>query len=295
MRQLRLYDFLADLIPGALALLLAALGYYELTGGSPPFGSLNLGSGVVLVVLAYLVGRTVHLFAGQKSVERLREYLDFVVFGFNRVLVRLGWDRIRSEPRVRQYLDGSSGESSDSSSVYDQCSLNESVEASLRSRIRGEFDIGNGEPNSEIPEPELKAFTRFAYSEVFPESSLYQRYNIQETYYRNLWATTTLAAAWALGIAGALEFEWSVMPDKSPMTFVIASVGFLLAGFAFQIRRIQFKHRQVRALINELYLRYDREETTRHRVDHLLGDVEEIELENGEGQTLRVRQNSGND
>ncbi|WP_226022533.1 hypothetical protein [Halomicrobium salinisoli] len=151
----------------------------------------------MIVVLCYLSGRTVHLLAGQNAVQRLRGGFDRVLDWYGDHHDPDGYEPVTGEPRARDFFD---------SNRYDgpQQRVIDAVPKLLAEEMENRSP--GTDPDSEQKDSPAEVADSFddsrrvAYSLLFDDSTLYQRYNIQETYYRNLWAVATFAL---LAIASA--------------------------------------------------------------------------------------------
>jgi len=255
-RQLTLYDVLADLVPGSFLLVLAGVAY-TVVGLQSPALSTGLGSGLAFVILSYLTGRTLHALAGQERIKQFRKKLDYYIYRHNQTKEWVNYEPIVGEPAFRGYINGDDSRT-DAPSVgltNQEGNFNEDIQEALPSHAAERF----GEMSEEHIRNNPTEFRRFAYSYLFDSSTLYQRYNIQETFYRNLWLAATLG--WItfslLTITHAILYliDWRL--DPSLWDGVVARLVMILLvalSILFAIRRIQFKYRQERALINDLYI-----------------------------------------
>lgn len=322
-RQLSVYDFLADFVPGVAALLgFGALA--SLLGVDVPT-DIGVAAGVAFVVVAYLAGRIVHALAGQDEVKLFRELFDHLVRSIEESRAELGAlrdrQRITGEPSVPDRLAPS--EDASSLEFDDVVESTVAVDASTR---------GPGHVPETGDRTELYGqFRRFGFSVLHGESTLYQRYNILETFYRNLWLVsayfalvfvvvavlsgagvlTDLSLSWIVGgtalgallvaigselvlrvLADESEWDWSysiqhgfwiatlfvvaclpivaLYVTSEPVAesdvwkrAIVAGPGLLALSLVFDVRRVQFKDRQVRAFVNDMYL--NRSEWVRQR------------------------------
>lgn len=322
--QLTLYDFLADFLPGAVALGLLSTILWLAGSSGPP---LTASTGIVIVVTSYPVGRSIHAVAGQAEIKELRKQtFDNFVFALestrhNASLIDSDV-AVREEPSVVERLNSvHDSEESDGmllndwidKEVVDTFTASDNRE-SCNKTTNGISDSSAVISTADIDwgEKSFGQLQRFGFSELFDKSTLYQRYNILETFYRNLWLVSTYFSLLFLtiGFAGIFAsvpllirlaiiavtiailfisilpyiilyssaFPWwylltgllisiiiFIFPTyllstqtSDPMTIdgiLFGSVGLILLIFAilFDIRRLQFKDRQVRAFINDIY------------------------------------------
>lgn len=341
--QLTLYDFLADFLPGAIALVLFGTLYWLIVD---PSLTIPVNTGIALVVASYPVGRTFHAVAGQAEMKALRKS-TFDAFAFALEEARCMNDptypdtAVTDEPSVIDQLKPRQQPETGA----DETRFNDWIDGELRAMLTGWDSEASSERCPALRASDDAAFSateidwtesfgqlqRFGYSELFDESTLYQRYNILETFYRNLWLVSayfglvflvvgstiathtfgsnglaepilsvTVWVGWiaALGVVvfaiadfpltesdpdsadgGLLSvptWYWlgilvgtgiaivlpvvvlfsAAPPDKIPHSNVFLAVALILLSLAvlFDIRRLQFKRRQVRAFINDLYL-----------------------------------------
>jgi hypothetical protein len=255
-RQLTLYDVLADLVPGSFLLVLAGAIVLTVTPRSLPLGT-GLSGGLFFVIISYLVGRVVHAIAGQELVKQFRKWLvDRWIFDRNRGNEWDGYEPTVGEPAFRKYLrPGRTGQDPDGVAVTDRTGgFDRAIEESLPGLAAAEFREVSAVDVLEEP----SEFRRFAYSYLFDSSTLYQRYNIQETFYRNLWLVSTLGSLASLvvlaGLVGSVLSGDATGAGGKALTLLLLAVGLFGSSVLFALRRIQFKYRQERALINDLYI-----------------------------------------
>lgn len=258
-RQLTLYDVLADLVPGAFILVLASVALT--IGGLQELKlSIGLGGGLVFVIMSYLVGRSLHALAGQERIKKYRKTLDDRIYRRNQEKEWNGYEPTMSEPAFRKYIKEVGCEPYDKQPIItdQEGRFNRRILEALPTRAASNFREVSEDDICEYP----TEFRRFAYSYLFDSATLYQRYNIQETFYRNLWLASTLG--WlTFGlltiIFGIVTAASAIIEPVSPFIWdpIVASLIAILlvaSSILFAIRRIQFKYRQERALINDLYL-----------------------------------------
>ncbi|ELZ15983.1 hypothetical protein [Natrinema limicola] len=195
--QLTLYDFLADFLPGAVALglfgsLLWLAGFFE-----PP---IITSTGIVLVVTSYPVGRSIHAATGQIEIKKLRER-TFDKFVFTLESTRSSADLLEPDmaivkkPSVRKRLNP---ESDCDCEISNKRCLNDWIDEQVMEAFTESDDneSTDGIPQSvaaistadiQWAEMSYGQLQRFGFSELFDASTLYHRYNILNTFYRNLW------------------------------------------------------------------------------------------------------------
>lgn len=238
-RQLTLYDFLADFVPGTFFAVLIVLPLFVIGVVSTPL-QIGVGGGFVLIVLSYLIGRSVHAVAGQDLVKRARKYVDGLVFWWEDFQNSVDREPITTEPKFPSYLRNPTD---------DPKMVDETIEAKLPELFADEFD----ELSEEGVRESLQELRRFGFSVVFDKSTLYQRYNIQETFYRNLWLVAVLGCLWFF-IVRTVSCQGFLWTSTCRRGLLLGGVLLAFLSVLFDARRVQFKDRQVRALINDLYL-----------------------------------------
>lgn len=244
-RQLTLYDFLADFVPGTLALVVGAQIFTVLgiVSVSPPTG---VSAGAVTIVLSFLSGRIVHAFAGQDFVKKLRKHtFDRGIFFVESKLDTLDREKIDQEPTFPDFL----ADNLDLVKNPRPETIDARIETELPKLVADEFNEFNEYGVRNSP----KELRRLGYSILFGESTLYHRYNIIETFYRNLWLVAFLGG---LALCLAL-WHTGCNPAEVNCVFIkIEAIGLVVLSVLFDARRVQFKDRQVRALVNDLYLHF---------------------------------------
>ncbi|KKF39904.1 hypothetical protein FK85_24870 [Halorubrum saccharovorum] len=240
--QLTLYDFLADFLPGAVALgLLGSLLW--LSGILESL--LTTYTGILIVVTSYPVGRGIHAVAGQIEVKKLRKRtFDNFVFALENTRLNTNWlaedVAVDTEPKVVDRLKNTkSGESSDDPQFNDW--VDQQVAKATTGSEQNENSVTKDDlrnPWKNISKADIDwgeqswgQFQRFGFTELFDMSTLYQRYNILETFYRNLWLVSTYFSIIFL-ITGFTE---AIAPKPFWFQLSIIAVGvwilFWTAGF----------------------------------------------------------------
>lgn len=258
-RQLTLYDFLADYIPGAVALgYLGALfwfvGYHSAIVPAIPLTIIAGG----LAVAGYPLGRLIHAIAGQDEVSKLRRLtFDNLAFALENSRNENGLTEsdiaVTDKPTVVGRLTSTEAHGPDIPAT----TFNDWVDAELMETLTGRAD-NNARPGLPLPSqhntPPFSAteivwsrqsigqMQRFGFSELFGESTLYQRYNILETFYRNLWLATIYTSLVGFIVGGALALShlnaFTIRPPVF-LTAVLTLAGMLVVGGAFTLLTIR--------------------------------------------------------
>lgn len=268
-QQLRLYDTVVDLIPGLLFLILF-LGALPINPGDlTAIAQLGLGSGLIVLLVAFAFGRIIHTVAAHSYIEKLRYKWNWIG----------KWREWKNYPESELEFEERIAKSFDSIELSDDKEepLERRVRRKLVSRAEESFEVDSianavqtqDEPNGcfeeleEDWESDLKYLKHLCQSVLADRSSLYQTYVILVTFYRSLWLITIFGALvysliFLFGHLGFWNSLWYQSIPKNSVAYwatgVTIPIILLVISFLANNRRLEFKHRRVRALINDTFL-----------------------------------------
>lgn len=284
--RLTLFDVIVDLIPGIVFLLF--LIPFVSTASIPGATSTVLSAAIVLLAVGYAVGRIIHAVAARKWLttrltkfawktgfwwrlgnffgsSQLRDIHDLVADSTNEeVDFETNFEfKERIQSVLSTYEDDEDDEEDKddnddddepalaNSTIYEHVIIRELID-NAETELDFAKESEDEEPNRLKWETNLEYLEHLGHSLLHGESTLYQRYTILATFYRNLWVAILLGGLVNVGLYFARianqggEVNWLTL---------IASigVGFLIL-IMLSVRWLEFRYRRLRALINDMYL-----------------------------------------
>lgn len=285
--RLTLFDVIVDLIPGVIFLLF--LIPFVSTASIQGATSSVLSAAIVLLALGYAVGRSIHAVASRAWLTtRLTKFAWKTGF----------WGRLGNfygSPQLRDIHDLVADSTYDGVDFETNFVFEDRIEAVLSRYEKGEDDNGDDEQpeladstdyehviirelldnaqteldfseerGEEVPrrlkwESDLEYLEHLGHSVLHGESTLYQRYTILATFYRNLWLAILLGGISHLGLYLMANIRQIPGIISSPsIASIIAGVAipvlFILILILLSVRWLEFRYRRLRALINDMYL-----------------------------------------
>lgn len=265
--RLTLFDVIADLIPGIVLLLFLSPGIQTVVN----IGNYGLvGTALIIVAIGYPAGRIIHAAAARKR--------------FSKQMANSGWsvgsvqlDDVRDEYisdlhdeenpiqfkfpiRVKTLRQGKSsrGETDSIVGSYEHKLTNKMLDLA---EAKYDYPNDTGKSNSTTSgESDEEYLEHLGHSILHGNPSLYLRYTILATFYRNLWFSTRFGAPvfillmiykYGLAIGNTTETITTII------FLVIFGIGYLWILELLSVRWLEFRYRRLRAFINELYLHLD--------------------------------------
>lgn len=271
--RLTLFDVIVDLIPGIIFLLF--LIPFVSTDSVRGATSTVLSAAIVLLAVGYAVGRIIHAVTARSwlksTITRFAWWIGLApgfgfFFGTGRLrVIRKSDDdspydavdtttdfefKERLESVLSMYDDDDERDLADSTD-YEHVIIRE-----LLDNAETELDLteerGDEDPLRLKWESNLKYFEHLGHSLLHGESTLYQRYTILATFYRNLWVAILAGGLVHLILRGIEEGAWLQKATWEPLAIPIV-IGFLILVM-LSVRWLEFRYRRLRALINDMYL-----------------------------------------
>lgn len=271
--RLTLFDVIVDLIPGIIFLLFLLPFFSEesITGAT----STVLSGAIVLLALGYAVGRIIHATAARTLVKSTITMFAWWIGLAPVVGWFLGSSRLRDirksdaespydavhtkthfefKERIESVL--SMYEDDDEPDIADTTDYEHVIIRELLDNAETELDFCEEREEEDSLrlkwESNLKYLEHLGHSLLHGESTLYQRYTILTTFYRNLWVAILLGGLVNLG----LNFS-GIAPQGGEVDRTVLAVsigGGILILILLSVRWLEFRYRRLRALINDMYL-----------------------------------------
>lgn len=276
-QRFRVYDVIVDLLPGLVFLILVIPLFPIATETILRGLEMGLGAGLVVLLVAYVAGRFLHTLAAHSTVESLRRGWDVVILE----LREKRSSSLSDPPSFERRLNTASDESG---------RLEPYIHQALVQEIERHYGLGQGFVLSEQGSEEQnnssnntdkwcdnEEYVKYLLQSMLSErDSLYHTYVIMATFFRSIWLLMTLSIVgyglvYLLGHAGYWQSLWyGTIPYKPGsiwhyVTGVAVPIGFLLLSFLADNRRLEFKHRRIRALINDSFRILRTEQDTQPR------------------------------
>lgn len=268
-QQLRLYDILVDVIPGITSLILILFLLPKKVVNFVLTLPVGLASAVVLLVVGFVLGRIFHYLSGKAS--------DYIAIPVYRLIFLLQDD---SNPRGKKWHHFLMNLQSQHRSImiYLRKCLPVEVEENFLDPVI--MDAQDAEPvidgevyqiNREVAkklattfyqekelEPRPQVVRRYGFSSLYGKRTLYQRYNMLTTFFRNIsfifWTFSVIMfiqlVLVELGISIGASSYWLLIGHES-----IISIGILFLGVIFSRQLYEFSQKRNRHFIFD-YLQY---------------------------------------
>ncbi|WP_439025794.1 hypothetical protein [Haloarchaeobius sp. DT45] len=293
-RRLSVFDVVGDLVPGVVFLLFLSPVY---TAASfPAWLFPEWSATLLLLAVGYPVGRVLHAVASRGWVEN--------------AMARIGWRtaswRLSGSPQLSR-LDSSEGpgDGDDHARTFTLCDRLAAVEVrdtdsaeadsiehevlrrlsrELHGLVREDGELSEGGSHPAVWESDDEYLEHLGHSILHGESTLFHRYTVLATFYRNLWTAILLGS---VGFALSVVVRELLVQPVARTALVVslgnydliasypALVGGALAGGALvvavvlqvvSVRWLEYRYRRLRAMVNDLYLRLD-STASQHAVD----------------------------
>ncbi|WP_435363369.1 hypothetical protein [Haloarchaeobius sp. DYHT-AS-18] len=283
-RRLSVFDVVADLVPGVVFLLFLSPVYTAASFPTRFFPELN--STLLLVAVGYPVGRVLHAVAsrgwaaatmahigwrtaswplgGSPQLSRLRDSKET---GQGNDLTRTFTLRDRLAEVERD--EGSAEATSIEHEVLRQLSRE------LHRLVREDGESSDDGSRAAAWESDDEYLEHLGHSILHGESTLYHRYTVLATFYRNLWTAVLLGS---VGFVLSIVVRELLVQPVARTSLVVslgrydliasypALVGGALVGGALvvavvlqvlSVRWLEYRYRRLRAMVNDLYLALD--------------------------------------
>lgn len=265
-QQLRIYDIIVDLLPG-LTLTVLLIPLLPITLDIIGNSQIGLGAGLILLLLAYVLGRFLHTIAAHSWIEDLRGYWDRMILWMRTSYPNDPAEDISFEGRIAAAFSDGGDE------------LEKQVRRAVVRQAEHRFGVVSIETELDEEGSEDKWTHDLQYLKYLNQSlladkpALYHTYVILVTFFRSIWLVMVLSALFypAIFLLGHFAMWSSLWYGLIPfaknsvfywVTGLGTGLGFLILSFFANNRRIEFKHRRVRAMINDIYLRLNEDAPT---------------------------------
>lgn len=253
--NLNLYDILVDLIPGAVGvgLVISLFGWMNLTATS----------GLILLVVGYVVGRIIHALGSIQPVIWLMKGLEDAVVGS---YTRKRKHGLSFRNRLRTVFDDDfEAELADDNGGRIEREIVKDVVNALEKQL-GDVDFPRNEIKShtEVKSSDTRkstdpvlSFRYFGENFLYGRNTLYRKYEMLATFYRSLWLVSVSVSC--LYIASILLTipDWNSPAESIELQLSLITILLLCASYISLRQRIKYKFKKTRAFFNDLYLELD--------------------------------------
>ncbi|MCT9096073.1 hypothetical protein [Haloarchaeobius sp. HME9146] len=283
-RRLSVFDVVADLVPGVVFLLFLSPVYTAASFPTRFFPELN--STLLLVAVGYPVGRVLHAVASRGWAAATMAHIGWRTaswpLGGSPQLSRIAVSKetregdgssrtftLRDRLAAVERDDGSAEAASIEHEVLRQLSRE------LHRLVREDGESSDDGSRAGAWESDDEYLEHLGHSILHGESTLYHRYTVLATFYRNLWTAVLLGSVGF--VLSILVRELLVQPVARTSLVVslgnydlIASYPALVSGAllggalvvavvlqVLSVRWLEYRYRRLRAMVNDLYLALD--------------------------------------
>lgn len=213
-QSLTIYDFIVDIVPGALAILLfLSLLPPDVVAGWN-IADITVGSSILVIVLGYFVG---HL------LQAIASPIDHGVYFYRR-------DEYPFEKALQE-------------------ASSDSVEERFSDHVDSFFAVGSEEPDDLSGLEQFKLTQSYLWNNDIGRA---QRFQILYSFLRSMWVLLILGAFLHLLVL-FMKFGWGYQLLWTPLQSGVIIVALALAGIGSYLRRVQYHKMMVDALIYDFY------------------------------------------